>query len=114
MLRVSLATSRLLRSSLRGGSAALRARQYNLCRGGGATESQPLLQSKESRVPRLLPALSSRAEGAVLGLAAGRSLAAGDSPDGELALALILAEELAAGRGDLRHVAQRWIARHQS
>jgi ADP-ribosylglycohydrolase len=58
--------------------------------------------------------LSSRAEGAVLGLAAGRSLAAGDGPDGELALALILAEELAAGRADLRRVASRWVERHQA
>ena len=65
-------------------------------------------------MPRLLPALSSRAEGAVLGLAAGRSLAAGDGPDGELALALILAEELGAGRPDLRRVAERWVERHQS
>ncbi|MFL5495152.1 MAG: ADP-ribosylglycohydrolase family protein [Gemmatimonadales bacterium] len=65
-------------------------------------------------MPRLLPALSSRAEGAVLGLAAGRSLATGDSPDGELALALILAEELAAGRADLRQVATRWVQRYQS
>jgi ADP-ribosylglycohydrolase len=65
-------------------------------------------------VPRLLPALSSRAEGAVLGLAVGRWLAAGDGPDGELALALILAEELGAGRADLRGVAERWVERHQS
>jgi ADP-ribosyl-[dinitrogen reductase] hydrolase len=65
-------------------------------------------------VPRLLPALSSRAEGAVLGLAAGRWLAAGDGPDGELALALILAEELGAGRADLRGVAERWVERHQA
>jgi ADP-ribosylglycohydrolase len=65
-------------------------------------------------VPRLLPTLSSRAEGAVLGLAAGRWLAAGDSPDGELALTLILADELAAGRADLRKVATRWVERHQS
>jgi ADP-ribosylglycohydrolase len=65
-------------------------------------------------VPRLLPALSSRAEGAVLGLAAGRWLHAGDAPDGELALALILAEELGAGRPDLRRVAERWVERHQA
>jgi ADP-ribosylglycohydrolase len=65
-------------------------------------------------VPRLLPALSSRAEGAVLGLAAGRSLAAPDGPDGELALARILAEELAAGRADLRRVASRWLERYQA
>jgi ADP-ribosyl-[dinitrogen reductase] hydrolase len=65
-------------------------------------------------VPRLLPALSGRAEGAVLGLAVGRSLAAGDRPDGELALALILADELGAGRVDLRRVAERWVERHQS
>ena len=64
-------------------------------------------------MPRLLPALSSRAEGAVLGLAAGRSLAAGDGPDGELALALILADELGAGRTDVRRVARRWVERHQ-
>ena len=49
-------------------------------------------------MPRLLPALSSRAEGAVLGLA----------------LALILADELGAGRTDLRRVAGRWVERHQS
>jgi ADP-ribosylglycohydrolase len=65
-------------------------------------------------VPRLLPALSSRAEGAVLGLAVGRWLAAGDGPDGELALALILAEELGAGRVDLRGVAERWVERYHS
>jgi ADP-ribosylglycohydrolase len=65
-------------------------------------------------VPRLLPALSSRAEGAFLGLAAGRRLVCGDGPDGELALALVLAEELAAGRTDLRQVARRWVERHQS
>ena len=65
-------------------------------------------------MPRLLPALSSRAEGAVLGLAAGRWLAAVDGPDCELALALILAEELGAGRPDLRRVAERWVERHQS
>jgi ADP-ribosylglycohydrolase len=65
-------------------------------------------------VPRLLPALSSRAEGAVLGLAVGRSLTAGDGPDGELALALILADELGARRADLRRVAERWVERHQS
>jgi ADP-ribosyl-[dinitrogen reductase] hydrolase len=64
-------------------------------------------------VPRLLPALSSRAEGAVLGLAAGRLLPAGDGPDGELALALVLAEELAAGRADLQQVASRWVERYQ-
>jgi ADP-ribosyl-[dinitrogen reductase] hydrolase len=58
--------------------------------------------------------LSSRAEGAVLGLAVGRSLAAGDGPDGELALALILADELGARRADLRRVTERWVERHQS
>src|SRR5439155_15260065 len=100
--------------ALQGGCAAPRARQYNLCRGGPATDSQPLLQSKESRVPRLLPTLSSRAEGAVLGLAAGRWLAAGDGPDGELALTLMLAEQLGAGRPDLQRVAERWVERLQS
>jgi ADP-ribosylglycohydrolase len=65
-------------------------------------------------VPRLLPTLSSRAEGAVLGLTSGRSLAAGDGPDGGLALALIVAEELGAGRTDLRRVAGRWVERYQS
>jgi ADP-ribosylglycohydrolase len=66
-------------------------------------------------MPRLLPALSSRAEGTFLGLAVGRSLAVGAAcgaaPDGELALAWILAEELAAGRADLRRVAERWVKR---
>ncbi len=65
-------------------------------------------------MPRLLPALSSRAEGTLMGLAVGRSLALGAAPDGELALARILAEELAAGRADLRRVAERWVERYQT
>jgi ADP-ribosylglycohydrolase len=69
-------------------------------------------------MPRLLPALSSRAEGTLLGLAVGRSLAmgaaVGGAPDGELALAWILAEELAAGPADLRRVAERWVERFQA
>jgi ADP-ribosylglycohydrolase len=66
-------------------------------------------------MPRLLPALSSRAEGTLLGLAVGRSLAmgaaVGAASDGELALAWILAEELTAGPADLRQVAERWVER---
>ena len=55
--------------------------------------------------------LASRATGALLGLAAGRTLALGSTPDGSLALARILAEALAAGRRDLRELAHRWVER---
>jgi ADP-ribosylglycohydrolase len=65
-------------------------------------------------MPRLLPTLSSRAEGTLMGLAVGRSLALGAAPDGELALARILAEELAAGPADLRRVAERWVDRFRA
>jgi ADP-ribosylglycohydrolase len=65
-------------------------------------------------VPRLLPALASRAEGVLLGLTVGRALAVSGGPDGELGLTLVLAEELGAGRADLRRVAERWVERHQS
>jgi hypothetical protein len=61
-----------------------------------------------------VPSLAFRAAGALVGLAAGRSLALGDRPDGGLALARILAEELAAGRRDLQSLAHRWVARHLS
>jgi ADP-ribosyl-[dinitrogen reductase] hydrolase len=65
-------------------------------------------------VPKPVPSLAFRAAGALLGLAAGRGLALGGRPDGGLALALILAEELAAGRRDLQGLAHQWVARHQS
>jgi hypothetical protein len=58
------------------------------------------------------PSLAFRAAGALVGLAAGRSLALAGRADGGLALARILAEELAAGRRDLRALAHRWVARH--
>ena len=59
------------------------------------------------------PSLAFRAAGALVGLAAGRSLALAGRADGGLALARILAEELAAGRRDLRSLAHRWVARYQ-
>jgi ADP-ribosylglycohydrolase len=65
-------------------------------------------------VPHPIPILSSRASGALLGLAAGRALTLGGEADGGLALVAILAEELAAGRRDLRRVAERWIERWQA
>jgi hypothetical protein len=65
-------------------------------------------------VPKPSPTLSSRAAGALLGLAAGRALALGSAPDGSLALAWILAEELAAGRRDLRELAHRWVEQAQA
>jgi hypothetical protein len=65
-------------------------------------------------LPKPAPSLAFRAAGALVGLAAGRGLALGGGPDGALALALILAEELAAGRRDLRALAHRWVARHRS
>lgn len=54
-----------------------------------------------------------RAAGTLVGLAAGRALALGERPDGSLALTRILAEDLAAGRRDLRALAQRWVERHR-
>jgi ADP-ribosylglycohydrolase len=65
-------------------------------------------------VPKPSPTLSSRAAGALLGLAAGRALALGSAPDGSLALTWILAEELAAGRRDLRELAHRWVEQAQA
>lgn len=62
-------------------------------------------------MPKPSPTLSSRAAGALLGLAAGRALALGSASDGSLALTWILAEELAAGRRDLRELAHRWVER---
>jgi ADP-ribosyl-[dinitrogen reductase] hydrolase len=49
-----------------------------------------------------------------VGLAAGRRLARGPASDGGLALAWLLAEELAAGRRDLQSLAHSWVARHRS
>lgn len=60
-----------------------------------------------------MPTLSERAAGALLGLAAGRAIAHLVEADGGLALTLVLAEELAQGRRDLRALAQRWIERAQ-
>lgn len=60
------------------------------------------------------PSLTFRASGSLIGLAAGRGLARGAGDDGGLALTLILAEELAAGRRDLRALAHRWTAYAQS
>lgn len=60
------------------------------------------------------PSLAGRAAGALVGLAAGRRLALGDAPDGGFAMARILAEELAAGRRDLRELVRRWVAWHQA
>ena len=60
------------------------------------------------------PTLAGRAAGTLVGLAAGRRLALGDAPDGGLTMARILADELAAGRRDLRELARRWVAWHQA
>lgn len=60
------------------------------------------------------PSLAFRAAGALVGLAVGRSLALAGRADGSLALTRILAEELAAGRRDLRALAHRWVARYQA
>ena len=65
-------------------------------------------------MPKPASSLIFRASGALVGLAVGRSLALGGGPDGGLALARILAEELAEGRRDLRELAHRWVARHQA
>ena len=56
--------------------------------------------------------LTFRAAGALVGLAAGRGLSRGGGSDGSLALLRILAEELAAGRRDLRALAHEWVTRH--
>jgi ADP-ribosylglycohydrolase len=66
------------------------------------------------RLSKPVPSLAFRAAGALVGLAAGRLLALDNRPDGGLALTRILAEELAASRRDLRALAHRWVARHQS
>jgi len=81
-----------------------------VCRVGSAT------RRGDARNPlsNVAPSLSFRAAGALLGLAAGRALALGEAPDGSLALTWILAEELAAGRRDLRALAHRWIERHRA
>ncbi len=60
------------------------------------------------------PPLARRAAGALVGLAAGRERARGPGPDGSLALARILAEELAAGRRDLQKLAHLWVERHRA
>jgi ADP-ribosylglycohydrolase len=60
------------------------------------------------------PSLAFRAAGALVGLAVGRSLALTGGADGGLALARVLAEELAAGRRDLRSLAHWWVARYQA
>jgi len=60
-----------------------------------------------------VPLLADRASGALVGMAVGRCLASGGEPDGSLSLTRILAEELAAGRRDLRELAHRWIARQR-
>ncbi len=79
--------------------------EYNLSRVRSATRE---IHAGES-VPKPSPTLSSRAAGALLGLAAGRALALGSAPDGSLPLTWILAEELAAGRHDLWGLAHRWV-----
>jgi len=59
-----------------------------------------------------VPSLARRAAGALVGLAAGRLRTRGPGADGGLALARILADELAAGRRDLQGLAHRWVAFH--
>jgi hypothetical protein len=61
----------------------------------------------------LATSLGFRATGALVGLVAGRALARGSGSDGTLALMRILAEELAAGRRDVRALAQRWAGRYR-
>lgn len=61
-------------------------------------------------MPKSSPTFAARAAGLLVGLAAGRRLALVGAPDGGLALARILAEELASGRRDLRELARRWVA----
>ena len=65
-------------------------------------------------MPTPSPTFAARAAGLLVGLAAGRRLALDGEPDGGLALARILAEELAAGRRDLRELAHRWVAHGQA
>jgi len=65
-------------------------------------------------VPKPSPTFAARAGGALVGLAAARRRALGARPDGGLALTRILAEELAAGRRDLRALAHRWAAYHDA
>lgn len=60
---------------------------------------------------RVTPSFGLRAAGTLVGLAAGRALALGEAFDGGLVLTRILAEELAAGRRDLRELARRWVER---
>ncbi|MGE0354522.1 MAG: ADP-ribosylglycohydrolase family protein [Gemmatimonadales bacterium] len=55
------------------------------------------------------PSPSARARGALVGLAAGNALALGAPPDGQIALALIQAEELLAPEPDLERLVRRWI-----
>jgi len=64
------------------------------------------------RLSKSVPTLARRAAGALVGLAAGRLRTRGPGADGGLALARILAEELAAGRRDLQGLAQRWVAQY--
>jgi ADP-ribosyl-[dinitrogen reductase] hydrolase len=82
--------------------------EYNVSRGRFATREM----RRRKPVPTPVPRLSDRAAGALIGLAAGRLRARGPGPDGSLALMRILAEELAAGRHDLRTLAHRWVAQH--
>ncbi len=63
---------------------------------------------------KLSPSFAARAAGALVGLAAARRRALGARPDGGLALTRILAEELAGGRRDLRALAHRWAAYHET
>jgi ADP-ribosylglycohydrolase len=61
-------------------------------------------------MPRPTTTLADRARGALVGLAAGWGRAAGAPAPGEVALALLLAEELLEPRVDLRRLAGRWTA----
>jgi ADP-ribosylglycohydrolase len=81
--------------------------EYNLSRVRSATRKIRL----ERCLSKPLSTITQRASGALLGLAVGRSLAQGRGPDGTLDLTLALADELAAGRRDLRALAQRWVVR---
>lgn len=59
--------------------------------------------------------LAARARGALRGALAGERAADGDgNRRGETALRRILAEELAAGRTDLRLLAEHWVEHHQA
>ncbi len=66
------------------------------------------------RLSKPVPTLAFRAVGALVGLAAGRALALRGRSDGSLALACLLAEELAEGRRDLQALAHRWVDRHRA